>query len=374
MEENQKEESSETQINQERDKQKIKEFFLKNKRNAFILIGIIILLGIVICALILFHQPKSLQKILSCGDGTLYNTCSLTKPYYCHSGKLILNASVCGCPKNFTSIGNSCTNRFFTESKNASFVYYLNGKKGEINLTLYSRVSKYLDNLPNTITYHGKEIPRLDDFELKRIDDPIQTQSLMPLLISIENLAPNSTIDQLKIAISLVQNIPYGRTELTPVLGGKYKVSLARYPYQVLYYNNASCEGKSELLAFLSKEIGYKTAIFYYPKQVHAAVGIGCPLKYSLNSSGYCFVETTTPSPISYSKGNYVGAINLPLKNPKIILLGKGINLPEKLPDYYDSKILSRILQKNKKTARTNYFQRKTLKKMSKKYNLNYII
>ena len=375
MTENKKEEKAYEPISKEDNfETKSKGFFLQNKKNIFILLGIIILLCLFVCGLFLLNHSKSFQKVPSCGDGTFYNSCSLVKPYYCNSGKLILNASACGCPKNFTSSENSCTNKFFANPKNVSFVYYLNGKKGEINLTLYSRISKYLDDLPNTITYYGKEVPRLDDLELKRIENPIQTQALMPLLISIQNIAPNSTIDQLKIAISLVQNIPYGRTTLAPVLGGKYQVSLARYPYQVLYYDNASCEGKSELLAFLSKKIGYKTALFYYPKQNHESVGIGCPLEYSLNSSGYCFIETTAPAPISYSNGNYIGAINLPLNNPKIILLGKGMNLPQNLTDYSDSKTLSRILKRNKMTGRSNYFQRKTLKKISKRYNLNYIL
>lgn len=369
MDEDKKEEETSEVIQEEENfKTKSKNIFLQNRKKILILIEITVLSCILIGGLLLLNHPKSFHKTPSCGDGTFYNSCSLAKPYYCDSGKLVLNASICGCPKNFTSSKNYCTNKFFTEPKNVSFVYYLNGKKGEINLTLYSRISKYLDDLPNTITYHGKEIPRLDDFELKRIENPIQAQALMPLLTSIENIAPNSTMDQLRIAISLVQNIPYGNTRLTPVFGGKYKVSLAKYPYQVLYYNNASCEGKSELLAFLSKKIGYKTALFYYPKQVHEAVGIECPTEYSLNSSGYCFIETTAPAPISYSTGDYIGETNAELKNPKIILLGTGMSLPQKLEDYSDSEILTKILRKNKLTGITNSFQRRTLRKISKKY------
>src|SRR3990167_6998241 len=32
-----------------------------------------------------------------CSDGTLYNTCSITKPYFCSNGALKEKCSVCGC-------------------------------------------------------------------------------------------------------------------------------------------------------------------------------------------------------------------------------------------------------------------------------------
>ncbi len=48
------------------------------------------------------------QLVLKCSDGTLYNSCSLTKPQCCINGQLINNASKCGCPHGYIPDGNNC--------------------------------------------------------------------------------------------------------------------------------------------------------------------------------------------------------------------------------------------------------------------------
>lgn len=79
------------------------------------------------------HANGNYQPLPKCSDGTGYGYCSLTKPYYCDNGSLIVKCSLCGCPseqicaisegkevcispagkaKTFgnTNIGNSSTN------------------------------------------------------------------------------------------------------------------------------------------------------------------------------------------------------------------------------------------------------------------------
>ena len=104
--------------------------------------------------------------------------------------------------------------------------------------------------------------------------------------------------DQARIAISLVQQIPYD----WQTFGLEN-----RYPYEVIYDNTGVCEEKSRLLAFLLRDLGFDVVLFSFESENHMAVGIMCPVQYSYKNTGYCFVETTEPTMITYSQGEYVG-------------------------------------------------------------------
>ena len=50
-----------------------------------------------------FGTSYNCQQIPTCSDGTLYSTCSTTKPKYCDSnGNLVDNCNTCGCPTGQT--------------------------------------------------------------------------------------------------------------------------------------------------------------------------------------------------------------------------------------------------------------------------------
>ena len=46
------------------------------------------------------HVKGIYQPIQRCSDGTGYGYCSLTKPFYCENGNLIVKCSLCGCLEN----------------------------------------------------------------------------------------------------------------------------------------------------------------------------------------------------------------------------------------------------------------------------------
>jgi len=200
-----------------------------------------------------------------------------------------------------------------------------------------------LSRIPQAINSTSGKIATRADFELKKVNDEIQEQAILPLIVAIENLYPDSKEDQARVAISIVQNIPYDDRNINLSIN----LGNTKYPYQVLYDNNGSCEEKSELLVLILKELNYSTAIFYYPYENHEAVGIGCPIKNSLNNSGYCFVETTAPSIITDDKGYYVDGSTLK-SNPIIIPISDGISLPSNLYDFYDAKNFIRLRNKEK--------------------------
>ncbi len=266
------------------------------------------------------------------------------------------------CLGNFYLEEGECISKVYVEGKEVSFDYYFEEEMRSIDLVLYSEVYDYLLELPREIYYSGGEIPQRKDFKLMKLDDEKQREALSPLLFEIRNAAPGNFVDQARIAISLVQNIPYAEPNESVVLNGQ-SLRVSRYPYQVLYEGEGSCEGKSELLSFLLRELGYGVSLFYYGPENHESVGIKCFDEKSSYESGYCFVETTAPSIIGDYSGDYPGTGRL-LSMPEVIFISEGISLPEDLLEYGDSKLYSKIRSKDK----LNYFDKWMLGELEERY------
>jgi len=318
-----------------------------------------------------FYQ-KDFSISQKCGDGTFAGYCSLSKPYSCSGGSLIQNVSQCGCPDSATFSSGECLSEYSQNGTFSSFNYFLDSSQKNLSLELYPPLLNYLLNLSRTKIYSEGELPRRDDFKLSQINEPTQSDYLNSLVVEIQNLAPNSKEIQARIAISLVQNIPYNESKFTSIFGTK--IRLSRYPYQVLVEDQGSCEGKSELLAYILRKIGFGVMLFYFPEGDHEAVGIKCPIENSYLGTGYCFVETTVPSPISFSEGEYLTAQGLSsLKGkPEFILISDGVSLPENLKEYQDSKILSSLMSKIRNSGSLNPIDESRMNSLREKYHLTF--
>ncbi len=308
------------------------------------------------------------EKVLTCGDGTFYNNCSLRKPYFCSEGILINNASVCGCSEILEKKGDFCISKYQTNPKNVTLKYVLRGEEKKIDFVAYGGMIDYLLSLPKFIyRAKGEEISKRD-FKMRSINEEEQRELLLPLLTDIQNIAQNKE-DQVRIAISIIQNIPYGDIKEGISFGGQL-VNSSQYPYEVLYYTGGVCNGRSELLAFLLRELGYGVVLFDYLLENHEVVGIKCPVKYSLNNSGYCFIETTGPSIITDNKEEYIGWGKLS-SEPEIIFIFEGDSLVEDLYEYEDAENLIKIntlIEEKGKISLINHYK---LKFLREKYGLN---
>jgi hypothetical protein len=327
----------------------------------------------VLILLILFVIFNFIGKEISnsengaCGDGTIYNSCSDVNPYFCLEGKLIDYALVCGCPEGFTKINDSCISFYQTNPREISLNYVLRGESYSINFTVYDGFENYISEIPRSIRYSGGDKSSRADFKLKSINEEEQRKFLLPLVIAIENITSNKE-DQARIAISVVQNIPFGASTRTATYGS-YVVNYSRYPYDVLYDMQGICGEKTDLLAFLLREIGYGTSFFYYPLYSHEALGIKCPMKESLTGSGYCFIETTGPSILTDNKISYVGLGKI-YENPEIYPLSDGNSLSKNMYEYSDSEKLIRIRGIIEGDGWLNPFMRRTYEKLKEKYGL----
>lgn len=317
---------------------------------------------------ITFASSSLFQKQKACGDGTLEGNCSLIKPYYCSEDVLIENASICGCPDHALAEGNSCISFYQNNPKEITLKYTLNGETTEINFSVYEGMNNYVSALPKSIVYHNNEKPSRLDFKLQKIKEETQREFLLPLVVKIQNITKNKN-EQARIAISMVQNIPFGESNKTASIFGEHNISYSRYPYEVLYDNEGICGEKSELLAFLLKELGFGVVLFYHQLENHESVGVKCPLKYSLNGTGYCFIETTGSSIITNSQNEYVGEIKLS-SQPEILVIAEGESL-EDVYEYKDAQKLVKInsiMEEKGKISLLRYLQ---LKKLKKKYGLD---
>ncbi len=303
-----------------------------------------------------------------CGDGSLEGTCSASKPYYCSDGILVERASVCGCLSGLTQNKDSCISKFQTNPRIISLKYILRGEEYNFNYTVYDGMVDYLSELPIYITTNGNGHTSRADFKLKNINQEDQRFLLMPLVVGIQNQARDKE-DQARIAISLVQNIEWGKSNKTEFFRDT-QIQYSRYPYEVLYDSEGVCGEKSELLAFLLRELGYGVAFFYNLEENHEAIGVKCPIEESWKNSGYCFVETTGPSIITDTEINYVGGLKLE-SEPQVLFISDGESLSSDLYEYGDAEKLIDI--RKSVNGDSFFFNPKKLvdfKKLEKKYGL----
>jgi hypothetical protein len=257
------------------------------------------------------------KQIQRCSDGTIYDQCSNTKPYYCLNGALTTNSPVCGCPSDYVPVGTECVDKYKVGPEGRTLHYMLDGKYWKVDLTVYRGLR---DMLASQRRYASLT---------EKVNEEHQANEITPLAQSIASWTSNKD-DQARIAISMVQNIPYDYVSLnSDSLKG-------RYPYEVLFDNTGVCGEKAPLLALLLKELGFGVVIFDFDDQPHQAVGIKCPTQYSYRGSGYCFVESTTPTIITDDQGDYVSIGKL-TSAATIIQISDGLSFDSVSKEYNDA-------------------------------------
>jgi hypothetical protein len=223
------------------------------------------------------------------------------------------------------------------ESTSRIFNYTLRGTRGTIVLALSPGISTSQRSLPRLYTcvrYNNDKTPCTDDeirqHNLKYLDEQAQKSTLDNLVRSIRSRAADPD-DQARIAISLVQNIPYDYDRFYANRSGE-----TRYPYQVLADNAGICSEKSRLMAYLLRELGYGVVLFSFETEQHMAVGIKSPAPYSFRDSGYAFIESTAPSIPTDSQGDYTGTGKL-TSTPDIIRISDGRSFGSIAEEYADA-------------------------------------
>lgn len=216
-----------------------------------------------------------------------------------------------------------------SDPKNIELIYYTSGKFNKIQHTVFGNLNDYYSHTSRRYYCSESACPSDEEIELKFLNELNQQEIIDELVTKIKNISADGDT-QVRIATNMIQNIPYdyNGTELNSQL---------RYPYEVLYDNAGVCGEKSRLLALILKKLGYGAVLFIFEQENHEVVGIKCQKEYSYQNSGYCFIESTSPTIITYSEGTYVGGIRL-TSVPKIYFVsdGKMFNATE---DYLDARL-----------------------------------
>ena len=189
------------------------------------------------------------------------------------------------------------------------------------------------------------------------IDEPDGKTYLDDMVRSIEEKTSDPD-DQARIAISLVQTIPYDQNEAADV---KSSPGIrGQYPYEVLYNDAGICQDKSFLLAYLLRGLGYGVVLFDFPLQNHMAVGIKSPDHYSYYHSGYAFIETTTPSIPTDSEDSYIDVGKLTTA-PQIVPIHDGDSFLGISEEYQDAITLNKLETTGGSLAPEQYQEWQTL-------------
>lgn len=285
------------------------------------------------------NQTNSCKKIQRCTDGTIYGQCSKTKPFYCLNGTLVEKASLCSCPLNTIADNDRCISIYEKNPVNHTFNWSLRGVKNTVVFTTYEGLKDYLAGLSRSYYCYNNVCPSDQEIQLRYLDEENQKKYLLKLVEVIKNQT-SAKDDQARIAISLVQHIPYDWE------GFKSGNLRDRYPYEVLYDNKGVCGEKSRLLAFLLRELGFGVVLFQFGS-AHMAVGIKCPVQYSYQNTGYCFVESAAPSIITNDQEDYVGIGKL-ASTPTIISISDGFSFDSVSEEYNDARTFIEINEQTK--------------------------
>ncbi len=162
--------------------------------------------------------------------------------------------------------------RLLQSPKVQSYYYFIENSRKSISLTMYGGLAENLSDL------RSSSLPGSDKEVIARLlANQHQDEYLKPLIESIAKRSP-APDDPAKIAISLVQHVPYTRNQPFNASSGWL------YPYETLYHNAGSSADKSILAAYLLKELGYDTVVFEFPGSM--AVGYDVPRNMIFTTAG----------------------------------------------------------------------------------------
>jgi hypothetical protein len=277
-------------------------------------------------------KKEECVRIRKCRDGTAYGECSEMKPLYCREGVLVNDSGECGCPEGYASIGASCESPYAGGPDDRIMNYTLRGKSSVLKITVHEGLKEYLAALPR-VYYCDPKCPTPQQLEMRYLADEKQKNELVKLVDNIKKIS-DEPADQARIAISLVQNIPYD------TVSAEAGNLTNRYPYEVLFDQAGVCGEKSRRLAFILRELGYGVYLLDYEKEDHMAVALKCPIdyaQYSYNNTGYCFLETTRVSIMTDNTGEYSSDGSKLESVPSLLTVGDGVAFPADV-EYMDAQ------------------------------------
>jgi len=244
------------------------------------------------------------------------------------------------------------------DSRIITYPYRVNGQNGFINFTMYNNVYEPLSKESHRYFFNSDK-----EVIMKLYENDEQDIYLEPFLSEIRTIS-NDPDYQAKVAISLVQHIPYeyNNTRTTDWY----------FPYETLYLNHGICSDKSILLSYLLEKLGYDVVLFRFVDENHMVVGIKSSPEFDYRDSGYAYIEATDTSIITDAPEMLINGETLS-SYPQIVYIRGGnkmLNVSEEYEDATRLNYLESIGSKRNATLDQNDYS--DWINISNKYDLFY--
>jgi hypothetical protein len=242
----------------------------------------------------------------------------------------------------------------FKNSPKSHNYHYNSGGRKTLSFTTYGGLNEYFSKKSHTYRYNY-----VDEVILELLEDSYQDKYLEPFMERIKEVS-SSPETQARVAISLVQHIPYSWNRYSGTDSDWY------YPYETLHNNQGVCSDKSLLLSYLLCQLGYDVVLFEFSD--HMAVGVKCNSQYDFQNSGYAFIETTCPTIITYIPEDYLGGFRV-TSDVEIIHVQGGDKSIDVGGEYRDAQELKKLESMGQVLDQYYYARWQAL---TQKYDLQY--
>jgi len=239
--------------------------------------------------------------------------------------------------------------------KTTTFTYFMEGNLRTLSFTTYGGLADFLSTTSHSYHYDP------DTGVIAELLENQDQNEFLRLFIDMIRKRSSTSDDQARIAISLVQRIPYNTNRYDRTATDWY------YPYETLHNNKGSAADKAILLAYILNELGFDTVLFEFPN--HLAVGVKSSSGHSFYGTGYAFIEATRPTIITYEPDTSSGGFAIS-QNPRIIHLSGGKRVLDVSMEYGDA---TRMKQLEEMGGNLNQSYRAELSRISDKYDLDYV-
>jgi len=212
----------------------------------------------------------------------------------------ISNRDLAAIPVAATSAPINALNTPAISSPSGQYTFKYQNTDYNLTQPLSSTLYNYYKNLPKTYTYTvGNEPANLREvfygLFLKLKSGDTTFDDVIAKLRKVAALNNWSDDKLLEFTVAFIQYIPYDQAKAAanPAVNNN-----PYFPYETLYLDKGVCSDKTFLAVILLRKLGYGAAILDFPERNHTALGVQCPVEYSINNSGYCYGETTNYFPL----------------------------------------------------------------------------
>ncbi|MCQ8893322.1 MAG: hypothetical protein NQU46_01610 [Methanolinea sp.] len=136
--------------------------------------------------------------------------------------------------------------------------------------------------------------------------------NLLAVLRAVRESRGLDSDEYIELLSVFVQSIPYEDQQSSD----------PRFPIEVWVDGAGDCDDKSLLLGSLLSRENYRTALLFFEKEGHMAVGVGCSGP-GYAGTGYAYVETTNVTFVGVPPGELAGGVRL-TSVPLVIPVGEG--------------------------------------------------